>query len=171
MLLTLFMSQSVILCCSYGQVRFSLTTFSTIIPPASGDRWSRAFVKSSSQHPFNPISSNFPGGGVYPSSFPARENPPATLEQYMLWKRVVRFVWNCGPEGSKIKGNLGIEVLKFRKITIWKGLGSSRDAFFWIRIRFWWQFPSNLRAKWSKMGSSSLQVASKMDHKEGKKGD
>ena len=32
-------------------------------------KWSRTFVKSSSQHPFNPISSNSPGGGVYPSSY------------------------------------------------------------------------------------------------------
>ena len=32
-------------------------------------KWSRAFVKSSSQHPFNPISSNFPGGGFTPPPF------------------------------------------------------------------------------------------------------
>ena len=55
---------------------FSVKNNNCIIPPASGDRWSRAFVKSSTQHPFNPISSNSPGGGVYPSSFP----PPQALE-------------------------------------------------------------------------------------------
>ena len=45
-----------------------------VIPPASGDRWSRAFVKSSTQHPFNPISSNSPGGGV-PFLLPRVQNP------------------------------------------------------------------------------------------------
>ena len=58
-----------------------------IIPPASGDRWSRAFVKSSSQQPFNSYCQPGLDGGVYPSSFllPGLQNPPAALCRSRLY--------------------------------------------------------------------------------------
>ena len=40
-----------------------------------GDRWSRAFVKSPSQHPFNPISSNFPWRRGLPLLLPPPRAP------------------------------------------------------------------------------------------------
>ena len=82
-------------------------------------------------------------------------------ENFLSAIGTMRFVRNCGPEGSKLK-------------EIWaskcSNLGKSQSG----RVLETLGVPfseTGLRAKWSKMGSSSLQVASKMDHKEGKKGD
>ena len=99
------------------------------ITPASGDRWSRTFVKSSSQHQFNPISPNSLDDGFtpppfllpwlqHPGIFPTRGHPyallapswPSSFFHHFSNTLLYRFWLDFGPQlGAKIPPKSDLE--------------------------------------------------------------